>query len=229
MCIEPHLVASSPVVGISGHGECASAAPCGEAAGIGEAQTAQSNWLDDAFDRMIVTSVLQKALGERDRLGGTLARRLGVGGIPLAVLLWTCIPGHPMLAPDDYVTTDECDEQAWGRDLLVRNLTGDNPLSRAVAAIVARRAMQSDHLWEDLGLPDRPALTQLMQRHFAPLATLNEGAGMRWKRFLYRQLCEEEGMPHCTSPTCSTCVDVDRCFEPASAEAMLARAKQAPA
>lgn len=184
--------------------------------------------LGDRFDRMILTCMLEKALGERDRIGGGLARRLGVGGIPLAVLLWTHIPGHPVLAPDDYAASDECEEQAWVRDLLLRNLTHDNSLSRTVAAIVARRAMQSDHLWEDLGLPDRAALTKLMQRHFGPLAALNEGAGMRWKRFLYRQLCEEEGMSHCTSPTCSTCVDVDKCFEPASTEAMLARAKQAP-
>lgn len=185
--------------------------------------------LVDAFDRMIVTSALQKALGERDRAGGTLARRIGVGGIPLAVLLWTHIPGHPVLAPDDYVAADECDEQAWVRDLLLRNLTGDNALSRVIAAIVARRAQQSDHLWEDLGLPNRAALTRLMQRHFAPLAALNADAGMRWKRFLYRLLCEEEGMSHCTSPTCSTCIDVDKCFEPQSTEAKLARAKQAPA
>ena len=52
---------------------------------------------------------------------------------------------------------------------------------------------------------------------------------MRWKRFLYRQLCEEEGMSHCTSPTCSSCIDVDKCFEPQSTEALLARAKHAPA
>lgn len=185
--------------------------------------------LGDEFDRMVLTGMLAKALGERDRIGGRLARRMGLGGIPLAVLLWTHIPGHPVLAPDDYVASDECEEQDWVRDLLLRNLTDDNPVSRAVAAIVARRAMQSDHLWEDLGLPNRPALTKLMQRHFAPLAALNEGGGMRWKRFLYRQLCEEEGMSHCTSPTCSTCIDVDKCFEPQSTEAMLARAKQAPA
>jgi hypothetical protein len=35
-------------------------------------------------------------------------------------------------------------------------------------------------------------------------------------------------MSHCTSPTCSNCVDVEKCFEPESAEAMIARAKTAP-
>lgn len=184
---------------------------------------------DEGFDHLIVSGMLAKALGERDRVGGALARRLGVGGIPLAVLLWTHIPGHPVLAPEDYVAADESAEQAWVRDLLERHLTADNELSRWIAAIVARRSMEADHLWEDLGLPDRSALSKLMHRHFAPLASRNEGASMRWKRFLYRQLCEEEGMSHCTSPTCSSCIDVDKCFEPQSTEALLARAKHAPA
>lgn len=228
MSSEPHPITShATAVHPMPIASCRSPTPAHSPQGGGE--TAPSEWIADGFDRMIVTVVIEKALGERDRVGGALARRLGVGGIPLAVLLWTCLPGHPVLAPDDYVAVDECEEQAWVRDLLLRNLSGDNPLSRAMAAIVARRAMQSDHLWEDLGLPDRPALTKLMQRYFAPLAVLNQGAGMRWKRFLYRQLCEEEGMSHCTSPTCSTCIDVDKCFEPQSTEAMLARAKQAPA
>jgi nitrogen fixation protein NifQ len=184
---------------------------------------------DEGFDHLIVSGMLAKALGERDRVGGALARRLGVGGIPLAVLLWTHIPGHPVLAPEDYVAADESEEQTWVRDLLERHLTVDNELSRWIAAIVARRSMEADHLWEDLGLPDRSALSKLMHRHFAPLASRNEGASMRWKRFLYRQLCEEEGMSHCTSPTCSSCIDVDKCFEPQSTEALLARTKHAPA
>jgi len=182
-----------------------------------------------SFDRMILTCVLQKALGERDRAGGSLARRIGVGGTALGVLLMLYVPGHPVLAPDDYRSEDESDEQTWVRDLLERNMTADADGGRWLAAIVARRSMEAAHLWEDLGLPDRTALTLLMQRHFAPLAAQNAGGEMRWKRFFYRQLCEEEGMTHCTSPTCSNCADIPKCFAPDSAEALIARSKQAPA
>ena len=78
----------------------------------------------------------------------------------------------------------------------------------------------------DLGLPDRPTLRLVMERHFAPLAARNRN--MRWKRFFYRCLCEEEGMSHCTSPTCCDCPEVAVCFEPDSAEQMMALAKRAP-
>lgn len=183
---------------------------------------------DDAFDTMVVTCILEKALGERDRLGGSLARRVGIGGTALGVLLMLHVPDHPVLGPDDYRAADECEEQAWVRELLERNVSGGNN-SRGLAAMVARRALEADHLWEDLGLPNRAALSKLMQRHFEPLAARNAGAQMRWKRFFYRQLCEEEGLSHCTSPTCSNCPDVPRCFAPDSAEAVIARSKQAPA
>jgi nitrogen fixation protein NifQ len=186
--------------------------------------------LDDAaFDAMALTSILEKALGERDRVGGSLAKRVGVGGTALGVLLMLHVPGHPVLGPFDYRAEDESEEQAWVRELLERNLARDTSDGRWLAAIVARRSLEANHLWEDLGLPDRAALTRLMQRHFSPLATLNAGGQMRWKRFFYRQLCEEEGMTHCTSPTCSNCPDVPRCFAPDSAEALIARSKQPPA
>ncbi len=180
------------------------------------------------FDHLILSGVLAKALGERDRKGGRLADLVGVGGTALAILLMLNLPGHPVLAPEDYVLGPECEEQGWVRELLLRSCGEDAELSRWLAAIVARRAMEENHLWEDLGLPDRTSLRRLMERHFASLAERNTG-NMRWKRFFYRMLCEEEGLSHCTSPTCGSCPDVDRCFEPQSAEHTIARSKRASA
>ncbi|MFZ8278305.1 nitrogen fixation protein NifQ, partial [Staphylococcus aureus] len=74
----------------------------------------------------------------------------------------------------------------------------------------------------------RASLGRLLGRHFGALASRNTH-GMRWKRFFYRALCEEEGYEHCTSPSCGACSDVEKCFVPESAEAIIARAKKGPA
>lgn len=203
---------------------------CDVATAIGrpfEAVAVPTAWDDAEFDSMVIGCLVRKALAEKAELGGHLGRRLGVGGTALCTLLLLVAPDHPLLVAEDYVPQDACEEQAWVRSLLLRNVSTDLELSRWLAAIVARRAMEGSHLWEDLGLPNRDALTRLLQRHFAPLAIRNVN-NMRWKRFLFRLLCEDEGLVHCTSPTCCSCPDVDKCFEPSSAEAMIARAKQAP-
>ena len=171
--------------------------------------------------------MLEKTLAERDKIGGPLAERIGIGGTALGISLMLVLPDHPVLARDDYVQADACEEQAWIRDLLLRNATRADAMTPWFASIVARRAMEANHLWEDLGLPDRSSLTRLIGRHFGALADRNTN-NMRWKRFFYRVLCEEEGYSHCTSPTCASCSDVEKCFEPGSAELAIARAKFAP-
>ena len=80
-------------------------------------------------------------------------------------------------------------------------------LSRAIATA----AMRDNHLWQDLGLPNRPLLSQLMATCFPALAALNVG-DMKWKKFFYRQLCERAAVPICKSPNCADCVDVTVCF-----------------
>ncbi|MDX2204174.1 MAG: nitrogen fixation protein NifQ [Hyphomicrobiaceae bacterium] len=179
------------------------------------------------FDRGIAFSILAKALSEQAARGGSLAGRLGLTHAELlefaAFCGWTGLERCEGKRGDEVVP----EEQAWVRDLLRRHAEPGSRLAAALAPIVARRAMEANHLWEDLGLDSRGALTRLMQRHFGPLARLNTD-NMRWKRFLYRRLCEEEGVMHCTSPTCSICPDVDACFEDGSLERAIAVGKQAP-
>lgn len=179
------------------------------------------------LERSVFTCVLEKVLAERDRKGGSLAARLGVGGTSLGILLMLFVPGHPVLAPEDYVMEDVSEEQAWVRDLLLADAVVGSEAARVLAAILARRSMEGGHLWEDLGFPERSMLTYAMNQYFPDLAARNVD-NMRWKRFYFRQLCVAEGLMHCTSPTCCTCPDVDRCFEPGSAEAMIARSKSVP-
>jgi hypothetical protein len=61
-----------------------------------------------AFDRMVLSAVLEKTLGERDRHGGGLAAKVGIGGTALGILLMLNVPGHPVLVPEDYAPADTC-------------------------------------------------------------------------------------------------------------------------
>lgn len=80
-----------------------------------------------------------------------------------------------------------------------------------LAWLIACASLGDGHLWQDLGLPSREALTTLMRRWFPALVELNSG-NMRWKKFLYRQLCVKEDILICKSPTCNDCSDYVTCY-----------------
>ena len=82
---------------------------------------------------------------------------------------------------------------------------------RNIAHLVATACMGGDHLWQDLGLPERRALSALLSEHFPALAAKNTG-DMKWKKFFYKQLCEREGINACKSPSCVSCCDYAQCF-----------------
>jgi nitrogen fixation protein NifQ len=76
---------------------------------------------------------------------------------------------------------------------------------------IASAAMGENHLWQDMGLPSRKVLSQLMTTFFPGLAAKNAG-DMKWKKFFYRQLCERADVPMCKSPHCADCCDYSVCF-----------------
>ncbi len=82
-----------------------------------------------------------------------------------------------------------------------------------LAYAIATASMGENHLWQDLGLPSRKVLSDLMGEHFPALAAKNVG-DMKWKKFFYRQLCERAEVPICKSPHCAECVDYRLCFGP---------------
>jgi nitrogen fixation protein NifQ len=109
------------------------------------------------------------------------------------------------------------DERGDEREELVRLMlmhrAGDDPSEVWMAYVVAAGCMAADHLWQDLGLPARGELTALMRRNFPTLAARNV-KDMKWKRFLYKQLCEAEGIYTCRAPSCQVCTDYHACFGP---------------
>lgn len=82
-----------------------------------------------------------------------------------------------------------------------------------ISIIVATGCMGGDHLWRDLGFPDRSWLSDFIQLVYPDLKALNH-KDMKWKRFLYKQLCESGGSYVCRAPSCEQCAAYDDCFGP---------------
>ncbi|NPU67434.1 nitrogen fixation protein NifQ [Bradyrhizobium sp. 83012] len=182
--------------------------------------------VDDAgFDRHVIACILAVSAMEH----GTLAERAGLSTVELITLLAQLFPAAPIdsswLPINGAAAASEDDEIAMVRDLLAAQRSTDGDIGRWLAAMVARRAMEPNHLWEDLGLRERSELSRLLMRHFAPLASRNV-RNMRWKRFFYRMLCEDDGFVMCTTPVCTQCNDFQLCFGEESGESRMAERRR---
>lgn len=169
----------------------------------------------DAADPVVLSFV---AAIEMARSSARLAGRPGFGldAEEFRALLDRYFPGAPAayltaaFGTGRRVETDEFDDLVR---LLLEYRADDGQDSRWLAYAIAACCLGDDHLWQDLGLPHRQALSELMARWFPGLAARNTG-GMRWKKFLYKQLCERDGAFVCRSPSCAVCVEYSNCFGP---------------
>lgn len=98
------------------------------------------------------------------------------------------------------------------RDLLLQYVE-PNRSSFWMADTVAAGCLGGNHLWRDLGLPNRQSLGELLNGNFPILAARNT-KDMKWKKFFYKQLCEADGSYVCRAPTCEQCTAYDDCFGP---------------
>lgn len=87
----------------------------------------------------------------------------------------------------------------------------DNDETEWLIGILVAGCLGSDHLWQDLGLWSRTELSGLLIHNFPRLAELNS-KDMKWKKFLYKRLCEAEGLYVCRAPSCEVCKDYQQCF-----------------
>ena len=78
-------------------------------------------------------------------------------------------------------------------------------------AIIVAACLGSDHLWQDLGLWSRKELSAMFSHNFPEMAARNN-RDMKWKKFIYKQLCEAEGLYVCRAPSCEVCLDYPVCF-----------------
>ena len=95
--------------------------------------------------------------------------------------------------------------------LLCRYRNKQDPSSEKMAVIIATACLTKFHLWESLGLEERDQLGEIIEHNFPELYALNT-ENMRWKRFFYRQLCEQGGDYICRSPSCEECKSYAECF-----------------
>jgi nitrogen fixation protein NifQ len=80
-----------------------------------------------------------------------------------------------------------------------------------LAHILTARAAHPGHLWVSMGLFERPQLSAAIRRHLPSLAEANN-RNMRWKRFLFKQVCDLNGGSMCKTPNCGECSDYALCF-----------------
>ncbi len=96
-------------------------------------------------------------------------------------------------------------------NLLKQYSRPDTPEMDWMIAIIVAGCLGSDHLWQDLGLWSRSQLSAMLQYNFPELAAKND-QDMKWKKFLYKQLCEAEGLYLCRAPSCGVCIDYQKCY-----------------
>lgn len=85
--------------------------------------------------------------------------------------------------------------------------------NNCIISIIVAGCLGSDHLWQDLGLWSRGQLSDMLGYNFPGLAAKND-KDMKWKKFLYKQLCEAEGLYLCRAPSCDVCADYAKCYGP---------------
>lgn len=175
-------------------------------------------------DVAVMTGIVSWAVSESRRDDATLVEQLGLEADDLRDFLVEVFPrfDHGLLGDLGGPLAPLSEEESCLRRLLGRFATGGSWLESRLARILARRCLRPNHLWQDLGLASRGELTELMRRHFAPLAARNSGA-MRWKKFLYRAICMDDHHGVCTSPTCAECGEFETCFGDETGPSLLAR------
>jgi nitrogen fixation protein NifQ len=160
---------------------------------------------DELFAQMIVSQIAGV---------GALPTGLGLDEKDFSELLTNHFPGVELVIR---CTEHVLDPRALERDdvlaLLLEHRAFRDSSEEWMAEIVTAACMASDHLWQDLGLWSREHLSRLMTQNFPALAEKNVH-DMKWKKFLYKQLCEREGINACRAPTCEYCTDYLKCFGP---------------
>jgi nitrogen fixation protein NifQ len=97
--------------------------------------------------------------------------------------------------------------------LLREHRRDDSEETEWLARALVSACAGANHLWEDMGLPNRDTLSRLIKDFFPILYHKNTG-NVRWKKFFYKQLCDRAETRLCKAPSCGVCSDYAHCFGP---------------
>ncbi len=160
--------------------------------------------------------LLARMLTSLRKGNGVMPRWLGLSHRGFAELLQRHLPHleadefgryGEMLDPSRY------DEHEELRALFISHQTDAVEDATAMADILTAGCMGEDHLWQDMGFWSRNDLSAFIGYAFAPLCAKNV-YDMKWKKFFYKQLCDQEGVYTCRAPSCQVCADYSDCFGP---------------
>ncbi|WP_455217983.1 nitrogen fixation protein NifQ [Kaarinaea lacus] len=181
----------------------------------------ESNVLDQEYHRIMAYACDQPndatyacMLASWQAGNGMMPDDFGLGDAVFDQLLASHFPGldrNSLTIPgrsNDTQRNDECDDVF---KLLLGHRAQQTESEIWMARIVAMACQGQDHLWQDMGLWSRSQLSELLMRNFHSLAVQNV-KNMKWKKFLYKQLCITEGIYTCRAPSCEVCADYTNCF-----------------
>lgn len=143
-------------------------------------------------------------------------RLRGVHGAALQRLYDHYLPDQPRPIEAEGAGDDDLDEFDDLVALLLEHRGDDSEETEWLACAIVTACFGDNHLWQDMGLPSRAVLSELLSGYFPALAYKN-GSNMKWKKFFYKQLCERMNVNACKAPSCSVCSDYAQCFGPEDA------------
>lgn len=87
----------------------------------------------------------------------------------------------------------------------------DDEARYVIAPLIAKKSLEMNHLYQDLGFKSRVQMGAYMAQHFPRLAELKPKDKL-WKKFLYDAIGK-------VAPACASCNDQEHCFTCLIAEA----------
>lgn len=163
-----------------------------------------------------VSDLLAKMLASQQCGFGVMPRWLGLSHKLFATMLASYLPAAELDSFEhlrDMLDPERFDEHEDLRALFNSHQTEGNDDAVVMADILTAGCMGGDHLWQDMGFWSRKDLSAFIYHAFTPLAEKNV-YDMKWKKFFYKQLCNQEGVYTCRAPSCQVCNDYQECFGP---------------
>jgi nitrogen fixation protein NifQ len=147
---------------------------------------------------------------------GVMPRWLGLSHKAFSQLLQRHLPhleAAEFAANSEMLDPARYDEHQDLRELFLSHQAPGVADAATMADILTAGCMGGDHLWQDMGFWSRKDLSAFIGHGFMPLAEKNVH-DMKWKKFFYKQLCNQEGVYTCRAPSCQVCADYRECFGP---------------